>query len=113
MANRFLGEGDVSANGKTYRLRFDMNVLADLQDQLGKNPVAIMEQLQADGGDLALLRRVCRAMLQRHHPEADMVLAGDILSEGMDEVMAVIASSMPDDAGRAPGNRKAKAGARR
>lgn len=107
---RLLGEGEVQAGGETYRLRFDMNVLADLQESTGKNPVKIMAALQDDGGSVALLRTVCHAMLKRHHPGVGVEIAGDILSEDMESLMKIISAAMPPEAQGGPGNRGAKAG---
>lgn len=109
---RLLGEGTAVAGGETWRLRFDMNVLADLKDRVGLNPVQIMTGLQGEGGDVSLLRVVCHAMLKRHHPEAPIEVAGDILSEDMDGLMAIISAAMPDSAQGEPGNGAAKAGLR-
>lgn len=107
---RLLGEGEAKAGGATYRLRFDMNVLADLKDRTGLNPVQIMTGLQGDGGDVSLLRVVCHAMLKRHHPTEPIEVAGDILSEDMDSLMAIISAAMPDTTQGEPGNAGAKAG---
>lgn len=108
--SRLRGEGTVTAEGQTYRLRFDMNVLADLQERTGKNASAIMEELQADGGSIQMLRVVCHEMLQRHHPGASIGIAGDILSEDVAGVMAVIQAAMPTTPAADPGNGGAKAG---
>lgn len=113
---RMLGEGAVEAAGKSWRLRFDMNVLADLQERTGKTPVQVMSELQGEGGSVLMLRTVCHAMLKRHHPEAAIEVAGDILSENLDDLMKIIQAAMPDptaaagpDAGGS-GNAVAKAG---
>lgn len=108
---KLLGEGDCTAGGQTWHLRFDMNVLADLQEKTGLNPVAIMGGLQADGGDIALIRKVCHAMLKRYHPEATIDVAGDILSEDMESLMAIIMASVPEAAvAGGAGNGAAKVG---
>jgi hypothetical protein len=113
MTNRFLGEGQVVAGGVTYRLRFDMNVLADLEERTGKNSVDVMKALDG-GGSVKALREICHAMMMLHHPEATLLEAGNVISENLQAVMQIITSAMPpDDKARAPGNRAAKAGARR
>ena len=107
---RLLGEGEATAGGEVFRLRFDMNVLADLKDRTGLNPVQIMTGLQGEGGDVSLLRVVCHAMLKRHHPTAAIEVAGDILSEDMDSLMAIISAALPAQDQGGPGNAEAKAG---
>lgn len=93
--NRFLGEGEVAAGGKTYRLRFDMNVLADLEERTGRNPVELLGELDSKNPSPSTLRQVCHAMLQRHHPDAGLDVAGDILSEAMDRFLAVLMAAVP------------------
>jgi hypothetical protein len=109
MANRFLGEGTVSANGKAYNLRFDMNVLADLEGRFpGRTAMQVLADLDGESPAIATVRQVCHAMLQRHHPDATIEDAGDILSEDMDALMGVVQSAMPQqDGGRGNGGAKA------
>lgn len=107
---KFLGEGTVTAGGVEWHLRFDMNVLADLEERLGENPVAVLSALDGDNPSIKTLRVVCHAMLKRHHREAGMEVAGDILSEDMEGFMSIITASMPTDGGGALGNARAAAG---
>lgn len=106
---KFLGEGDVTAGGKTWHLRFDMNVLADLEDRTGKNAVETLAELDGANPSMKTLRLVCHTMLSRHHPEAGVEVAGDILSEDMETFMSVLAAAMPTERGGALGNGPAKA----
>jgi hypothetical protein len=107
---RMLGEGSVKAAGQVYTLRFDMNVLADLEEETGLKPVKLMTSLQDEGGSVMLIRKVCHAMLKRHHPLATIDVAGDILAEDMEGLMAVITAAMPPQAKGQPGNGDATAG---
>ena len=107
---RLLGDGEAKAGGETWRLRFDMNVLADLEETTGMNPVTIMSGLQDKGGSVKLLRTVCHAMLKRHHPDASIQVAGDILSEDLDSLMAIISAAMPAEGSGGAGNGQGKAG---
>lgn len=107
---RMLGEGSVTAGGQAYRLRFDMNVLADLEEQTGQKPVAIMASLQGEGGSVVMIRKVCHAMLKRYHPLCGIEVAGDILAEDLDGLMAVITAALPPETKAKPGNGDATAG---
>lgn len=111
--SRFLGEGTVEAAGQTFRLRFDMNVLAEVEEKTGRNPVEVMEEMDGAAPSIRTLRDLCHAMLMRHHPEADVRTAGDILSEDMDGFMAIVQAALPENPGGQPGNGSAKAGRRR
>lgn len=106
---KFLGEGSVTAAGQEWHLRFDMNVLADLEETTKTKAVALLAEL--DGGDpsMKVLRQVCHAMLHRHHPEAPVTVAGDILSEDMDGFMAILSAAMPAEGEMKPGNGAPKA----
>lgn len=106
---RLLGEGSVTAGGQTYTLRFDMNVLADLEEQTGMKPVELMTSLQDEGGSVVVIRKVCHAMLKRYHSEAKIEVAGDILAEDMDGLMAIISAALPPPAKGQPGNGDATA----
>jgi hypothetical protein len=69
-----------------------------------------MKALEDKDGSVLLIRKVCHAMLKRHHPEASLDVAGDILAEDMEALMAVIAAAMPPTAKGQPGNGDAPAG---
>lgn len=111
--SRFLGEGTVQANGQAYRLRFDMSTLAEVEERTGRNPVEILAEMDGAAPSIATLRRLCHAMLLRHHPEASLETAGDILSEDMEGFMAIVQAALPQDGERPSGNGGAKAARRR
>ncbi len=92
---RLLGEGEVKVGDKVWRLRFDMNVLADLEESTGKSAMAVLAELDSGDRMMASRRTVCLAMLKRYHPEATAQDAGDILSEDPAAFMAILQSVMP------------------
>jgi hypothetical protein len=107
---RILGEGAVKVGDVTWRLRFDMNVLADLQEVTGKPIEAVLAELQGGIDAVTTLRVVCHQMLLHHQPEATIRDAGGVLSEDMEAVMAIIVAAMPQPGEGDLGNAKAKAG---
>ena len=110
MVNHFKGEGEVKADGKTWTLRFDMNVLANLERQTGKRAMQFLEDMDNGEAPIDTRRMICHAMLRKHHPEATIDDAGEILSEDMDGFMAVLQAALPDRRQDQPGNAEAKAG---
>ncbi len=113
MANRFLGEGTAFADGKTWTLRFDMNTLGNLERELGRPAMAILEEMDNGKTPVDTRRMICHAMLHKYHPDATIDDAGEILSEDPDAFFAVLQGAMPGQDGGAPGKPKAKAGKRR
>jgi hypothetical protein len=100
MANRFLGEASTVADGKTWTLRLDFNAMAAFEEKTGKNAMSVLEGFEK--GQLAFsdIRQLAWAMLLRHHPDATLDDAGDVLSVDVDVIQRVLAASMPEpDAG--------------
>lgn len=113
MANGFLGEATTVLDGKTYTLRWDMNAIAEFETETGADVMGFLADLDANKVSFANLRVLARAMLLRHHPEATLQLAGDILSVDPAVVTRVMALASPKaaDAGNQTGRgRKATRG---
>lgn len=83
-------EGDVTAGGQTYRLAIDSDMVRDLVRRSGKKRKQILAAMLSGAGDVRLLRMVCHVALHRHHPTASINVAGDILTEDMAGLAAVI-----------------------
>ena len=80
MANRFKGEVDVKAGGDTFTLRFGVNAMVALEEELGVKTEDLQEHLQ-DNFSLGLLRTIFRIGLQQHHPDITDAATGDLLDE--------------------------------
>ena len=95
MGNRFLGEATARADGKEWTLRCDFNAMIEFEDATGKDAMDAFEA--AEGGDVDLkdLRHLVHACLLRHHPDATLRDAGDVLSHDMSVVERLIAGAMP------------------
>lgn len=116
MANRFLGEVTTKVDGESYTLRCDFNAMCHFEDETGKDALAEFEAYEKDGMSVRDMRTMMWAFLQHHHPDADMQLAGSILSADIEALQRVIAAASPTKSeagdagnGRAPRRRKAKA----
>lgn len=95
MANRFKGETTVEVAGKVWRLVLDFNALCHFEGASGKNAMEVMQAFEGGKHSSTDLRHLMCAMLARHHPEATVEDAGDLLSEGLDVVGQALAAAMP------------------
>lgn len=109
---RVRGEGHVVVDGVTWRLRFDMNVLAELQEKTGQPIEVVLAELDKGPSAIATLRKVCHEMLLHDQPQATIRDAGAVLSEDLEGVMAVISAAMPQAGVGELGNGAAKAAKR-
>jgi len=95
MANRFLGEATVEADGTTYTLRCDLNALAEFETETGENALAVIERFETGKVGVKTMRAMMWAFLRRHHPETTILDAGDILSADVNSLMVVIQATNP------------------
>ncbi|MFO6447866.1 hypothetical protein ACLBKU_12035 [Erythrobacter sp. NE805] len=106
--------------GERYTLVFDFEVIADFEEGLG---VSIGDVLNPPGGGSPMVSRLARLMLaaiRRHHPDADLNLAGAMMTDPAiaAQFYGAVTSSMPQagdvegEAGSAatanPPNRRAR-----
>jgi hypothetical protein len=109
MANRFRGQVAASVDGQDYTLVLDWNALARFETLTSKNA---MDVIQA-GGSMSFndTRAIVWAAMHRHHPDATLEDAGDLLSEDMGLVAALINAASPAASGngKAPVAKKAPA----
>lgn len=96
MANRFRGEVQVTLDGVAYTLRMDMNVLAAFETETGQN--ALDWAGRAETGDVSTgdMIKMIHCALGRYHPDAEMLVAGDILSEDTGVLMRLLEASSPE-----------------
>lgn len=110
--------GDVTlrARGKDWRLRLDMNAMCHFEAQTGQPPFPWLNLFERGEVVSALqLRAMVLAMLQRHHPEAGLHDAGELIDAVPDVLLRVIAAALPrrdDLPGEGPAEKKLKAPSR-
>jgi len=108
MANRFFGEATIIADGKTYTLRCDFNAMCHFEEATG-DALEAFDELEAGKFSVVAARQIMHSFLQEHHPDADVKLAGRLLSEDTSILQQVIKNASPEpEKGDAPGKRKAK-----
>lgn len=118
--NPHRGEVALVNGATTYTLRFSVNAIIEMEDELGEGVNAIAEQISdAKRVRMKTIRALLWAGLRDHHPEVTQAQAGEILSDiGMAEAMEPIgrafALAFPDQQedgpARANGARPRKAG---
>lgn len=108
MANRFKGEASITADGETYTLRCDFNALCHFEEATGKDPIETFEQFEKGKVSTTIMRHMMHAFLQEHHEDADLKLAGSLLSEDATVLMRVVENASPTaKKGGKPGKTKA------
>lgn len=86
MANPIKGEVDLTIDGKTYTIKLGRNALASVEGLLGKGFPEIAQALSSDP-QIAVMRAILWAGLQRHHPDIDLFGAGDLMDEAGDDLI--------------------------
>lgn len=112
MANRFLGELAAEHDGTAYTLRFDFNAMCDFEAATGKNAMQAIAEFEGGSIGFTEMRALIYSALVQDHPDADVKLAGKILSADMDVLSRLITAAFPEvkasaDKAPASGNRKA------
>lgn len=97
MANKFFGEASAKVDGKDWTLRCDFNAMAEFEEATGKDAMEAFEKAEAGEVSIADLRRIVRAFLACHHPDATLRDAGDVLSHDVEVVQRVITAAMPTE----------------
>ncbi|WP_158617336.1 hypothetical protein, partial [Falsigemmobacter faecalis] len=90
--------GDVTlrVRGKDWRLRLDMNAMCHFEAQTGEPPFPWLSLFERGEVVSALqLRAMVLAMLQRHHPAAELQDAGELIDAVPDVLLRVIAAALP------------------
>ena len=90
MANPERGEYSFDANGKTWKLKGDVNAMCAIEGVTGRHINDVLARLQNQALlTLTLARAVVWAALQHHHPDTTIKDAGDLMQAlGADEAMA-------------------------
>lgn len=111
------GDVRVEANGKVWTLRMDFNALCAFEDMTGENAMETLQVFESGKIGLRRLRELILCGLQRHHPEASLLDAGDILTAIPDALARSIGAALPAPAevpvGNAPSRATSKAPRRR
>jgi hypothetical protein len=96
MANAFLGEATARVDGKVYTLRLDFNAMCDFEERTGRDAIGVLADFEFGGKTrISDLRALVHAMLLRHHPDATLALAGDILSQDSTALMEAVKAATP------------------
>lgn len=75
MANANKSEVELTIGETTYTLKFGRNAMASVESLFGGRP---FPEIMADES-FSVVRAMLWAALQRHHPEIDLLAAGDLM----------------------------------
>lgn len=82
MANKAKGEVALKTKDQVYTLRYTVNALCDLEDQLGAGINDILKEFQTeDTLRIRTIRTVLWAGLKDKHPDITIAQAGDIITD--------------------------------
>lgn len=82
MANKNKGEVEFKAGGETYKLRFSIDSLCELEDLSGKGIAALAQELSDPAKvSIKLMRQVFWAGLRDNHPDINLKAAGELIVE--------------------------------
>jgi len=82
MANPIKGEVDFPVGDAVYRLRLSINEIIQVEDLLGIGIIQIASMFNdATSLKAGSVRAILWAALREHHPEIDIIGAGDIMGE--------------------------------
>lgn len=98
MTRRGEGEATFQADGKTWRLRFDFNAMADFEAETGKRIFDVLEGMEegaAKSASASDVRALFWAMLREHHPDVTLRDAGRMVTQGMEALNAAALSALP------------------
>lgn len=116
MANPHRGDVDLVAGGETYRLRLDINAIAELEEHTGQSINEIAAALNDTATmRMSLARAVFWGATRSTHPELSISDAGDIMSEAgfakaMEAVGAAFLRAFPEADESARPRKAGKAG---
>ena len=85
----------VEYEDQPYRLVLDMNAYAEYELATGIHYQALNEAVSQGMASAAGARHLVRACLLRHHPQATLQLAGDLISEFPELVVRLYAAAAP------------------
>jgi len=96
MANRFLGEATVEADGTTYTLRCDFNAMCEFEDATGEDALEAFAKFETGKVSVKTMRAMMWAFMRHHHADATLQDAGTVLSANVDCMMDVIQAASPN-----------------
>lgn len=80
-ANPHKGEIDIKAGSKTYTLCFTSNAIVQIEKLLGVSSIG-----EARLSSYDTVRTVIWGGLQKHHDDVDLIGAGDVMDDMMDDL---------------------------
>lgn len=102
MGRLFNASEPFEADGQTYTLALDIEIIDAIEDELDCGFIDLMAQMGGGGLRIGRMSRVVRNLLLRHHPKATLNEAGSLLmghGEALNAAMEnLFAKAWPDAA---------------
>lgn len=95
MSNRIRGEATARTEAGEFRLVIDMNAIAGFEEATDTSWSLFEGRAQAGTSRISDLRHLCHQALLRHHPDATLADAGDILSEDIEAFNSAMEAAFP------------------
>ena len=98
MTRRGEGEAQFEANGVVWKLRFDLNAIADFAAATGREEMPLEDVVGIIGSgrmNIAETRILVRVLLLEHHPDVTERDAGRVAFPAMQALGEAIASGVP------------------
>lgn len=93
----FLGDIQVEFEGQPYRLVLGLNAYAEYEAATGIHYQALVEAVEKGMVSAQGARHLIRACLHRHHKDATLEFAGDLLSEFPDLIIRLYKAAAPTE----------------
>jgi len=115
MANRERGEASFQAGDKTYTLQFSINAFCEIEAEIDKSIVIVMNEMANPATmRIATARVVLWGGLRRHHPNVTIEEAGELIDAAgglipvMNTVTEAVNAAFPDAAKQVNSSRPRK-----
>lgn len=100
MSRRDEGESVFTADGQDWRLRFDMNAMADFAEETGRADNSLPDLIDYIGsGKLTVpeTRKLVWVLLREHHPDVTERQAGRLAFAAMQALEGAMTSALPQN----------------
>ncbi len=89
------GEAKFKVGAKEYKIRFSLNVLCSLEEELGRPLTDLVLEWSQEKVSLSDVRKMIRAALTPNHPEITLEGAGDLMEEaGLETVLEALTTAL-------------------
>lgn len=90
------GEIRVPCGGRIWTMCLDFNALCDFEEETGRNAIEVLAAIEGgEGVRLSDMRVLVHCALRRHHPDATLIDAGDVVQASPDALAEAMTAAAP------------------